>query len=116
MDVDINWDGRDADMEPEVLTQRSGASLQLHQFVVRRVSLYKLLWLGKEAGIKCNFKQQVTTYFCMQFKGDYVILNFNSFRTDLTYRKESNKNKNKVKYEVTDYVVDVMMKFISLWL
>ena len=75
-----------------------------------------LLWLVKEAGIKCNFKQQVTTYFCMQFKGDYVILNFNSFRTDLTYRKESNKNKNKVKYEVTDYVVDVMIKFISLWL
>ena len=78
MDVDINWDGRDADMEPEVLTQRSGASLQLHQFVVRRVSLhqavllYEPLWLGqllkdvKEAGIKCNLAQLQVTCFCLQ--------------------------------------------------
>ena len=54
-------DAADANTEPgdkEVLTQRSGASLhqQLHQFVVRRVSLlqavllYKLLWLQTAAG------------------------------------------------------------------
>ena len=53
-------DAADANTEPgdkEVLTQRSGASLhqQLHQFVVRRVSLlqavllYKLLWLQTAA-------------------------------------------------------------------
>ena len=74
--------GRDEDTEPEeeeVLTQRSGASLhqQLHQFVVRRVSLhqavllYEPLWLGqllrdvKEAGIKCNLAQLQVRCFCL---------------------------------------------------
>ena len=113
----ILYDHEEAEEDEPPLTQVSGATLhdQLTQFVKARRSFYQMIllyepvWLGqlhrdvKEAGIKCTMTQlQVLNIIMLEFSVTYELtFNYQDW-LDLeciTYRTESNRNKNKAAAE-----------------